>query len=126
MGDAQPEEEKEDPEVDRLIERTKRSYAYKQAALLDQYQKGLITQKEYQEQERELLEEHLDQMLSSRINFANQVSQIASQASQLVSTLSQREELAVENKYAAQLKAAKGNATKTAALEEQMEEEKKL
>lgn len=125
MGDAQPEEEKEDPEIDRLIERTKRTYAYKQAALLDQYQKGLITQKEYQEQERELLEEHLDQMLSSRINFANQVSQIASQASQLVSTLSQREELAVENKYAAQLKAAKGNATKTAALEEQMEEEKK-
>lgn len=125
MGDAQPEEEKEDPEVDRLIERTKRTYTYKQAALLDQYQKGLITQKEYQEQERELLEEHLDQMLSSRINFANQVSQIASQASQLVSTLSQREELAVENKYAAQLKAAKGNAAKTAALEEQMEEEKK-
>lgn len=125
MGDVKPEEEKEDPEVDRLIERTKRFYEYKQAALLDQYQKGLITQKEYQEQERELLEEHLEQMLTSRINFANQVSQIASQASQLVSTLSQREELAVENKYAAQLKAAKGNATKTAALEEQMEEEKK-
>lgn len=125
MGDVQPEEEKEDPEVDRLIERTKKSYAYKQAALLDQYQKGLITQKEYQEQERELLEEHLEQMLASRINFSNQASQVASQASQLVSTLSQREELAVENKYAAQLKAAKGNATKTAALEEQMEEEKK-
>lgn len=125
MGDINPEEEKEDPEVDRLIERTKKSYAYKQAALLDQYQKGLITQKEYQEQERELLEEHLEQMLASRINFANQVSEIASQASQLVSTLSQREELAIENKYAAQLKAAKGNAAKTAALEEQMEEEKK-
>lgn len=119
------EEEETDPEVDRLIERTKKSYAYKQAALLDQYQKGLITQKEYQEQERELLEEHLEQMLASRINFANQVSEIASQASQLVSTLSQREELAIENKYAAQLKAAKGNAAKTAALEEQMEEEKK-
>lgn len=125
MGNVQPEEEKEDPELDGLIERTKRSYTYKQAALLDQYQKGLITQKEYQEQERQLLEEHLEQMLASRINFANQVSQIASQASQLVSILSQREELAIENKYAAQLKAAKGNAAKTAALEEQMEEEKK-
>lgn len=125
MGDVKPEEEKEDPEVDRLIERTKRSYAYKQAALLDQYQKGLITQKEYQEQERELQEEHLNTMLSAQINYANQVAQVASQASQLVSQLCQREELAVENKYAAQLKAAKGNATKTAALEEQMEEEKK-
>lgn len=119
------EEEEADPELDRLIERTKRSYEYKQAALKDQYEKGLITQKEYQEQERQLLEEHLGQMLSSRINFANQVSQVASQASQLVSALQQREELAIENKYASQLKAAKGNAEKTAALEEQMEEEKK-
>lgn len=120
-----PEEEEADPELDRLIERTKRTYAYKKAALEDDYNEGLISQKEYQQQERELLEEHLEQMLSSRIGFANQVSQIASQASQLVSALSQREELAIENKYAAELKAAKGNATKTAALQEQMEEEKK-
>lgn len=125
VTDVKPEAEKEDPELDRMIERTKKSYAYKQAALQNEYQKGLITQQEYQQQERELLQEHLEQMLSSRINFANQVSQIASQASQLVSALSQREEAAVENKYAAQLKAAKGNATKTAALQEQMEEEKK-
>ena len=125
MGDYKPEDEKEDPEVDRLIERTKKAYEYKQAALLDQYEKGLITQKEYQEKERELQEEHLETMLSSQINYANQVAQIASQASQLVSKLSQSEELAIENKYAAQLKAAKGNAEKTAALEEQMEEEKK-
>lgn len=125
IGDVKVEDEKEDPEVERLIERTKKSYEYKQAALLDQYEKGLITQKEYQEQERELQEEHLETMLSKQINYANQVAQIASQASQLVSKLSQSEELAIENKYAAQLKAAKGNAKKTAALEEQMEEEKK-
>jgi TP901 family phage tail tape measure protein len=125
IGDIKVEEEKEDPEVERLIERTKKSYEYKQAALLDQYEKGLITQKEYQEQERELQEEHLETMLSKQINYANQVAQIASQASQLVSKQSQSEELAIENKYAAQLKAAKGNAKKTAALEEQMEEEKK-
>lgn len=125
IGDIKVEDEKEDPEVERLIERTKKSYEYKQAALLDQYEKGLITQKEYQEQERELQEEHLETMLSKQINYANQVAQIASQASQLVSKLSQSEELAIENKYAAQLKAAKGNAKKTAALEEQMEEEKK-
>lgn len=125
IGDIKIEDEKEDPEVERLIERTKKSYEYKQAALLDQYEKGLITQKEYQEQERELQEEHLETMLSKQINYANQVTQIASQASQLVSKLSQSEELAIENKYAAQLKAAKGNAKKTAALEEQMEEEKK-
>lgn len=120
-----PEEEKEDPGLDNLIERTKQSYEYKQAALKDQYDKGLLTQKEYQDQERELLEEHLTEMLSSRMNFANQVSQIAGQAAQLVSALSQREEIAVENKYAAQLKAAKGNAEKTADINEQMEEEKK-
>lgn len=125
IGDVKVEDEKEDPEVERLIERTKKSYEYKQAALLDQYEKGLITQKEYQEQERELQEEHLETMLSKQINYANQVAQIASQASQLVSKLSQSEELAIENKYAAQLKAAKGNAKKTAALEKQMEEEKK-
>lgn len=125
IGDIKVEEEKEDPEVERLIERTKKSYEYKQAALLDQYEKGLITQKEYQEQERELQEEHLETMLSKQINYANQVAQIVSQASQLVSKQSQSEELAIENKYAAQLKAAKGNAKKTAALEEQMEEEKK-
>lgn len=125
ISDVKVEEEKEDPEVDRLIERTKKTYEYKQAALMDQYEKGLIAQKEYQEQERELQEEHLNTMLSSQINYANQVAQVASQASQLVSQLSQREQLAVENKYTAQLKAAKGNATKTAALEEQMEEEKK-
>lgn len=125
IGDVKVEDEKDDPEVERLIERTKKSYEYKQAALLDQYEKGLITQKEYQEQERELQEEHLETMLSKQINYANQVAQIASQASQLVSKLSQSEELAIENKYAAQLKAAKGNAKKTAALEEQMEEEKK-
>lgn len=120
-----PEEEEEDPELANLIERTKKTYTYKQAALKNEYEKGLITQKEYQDQERELLEEHLTEMLSSRMNFANQANQIASQATQLVTTLSQREEIAVENKYAAQLKAAKGNAEKTAALNEQMEEEKK-
>lgn len=119
------EEEEADPELDKLIERTKKSYEYKQAALKDQYSKGLLTQKEYQDQERELLEEHLTEMLSSRMNFANQVNQVAGQAAQLVSALSQREEIAVENKYAGQLKAAKGNAEKTAAINEQMEEEKK-
>lgn len=119
------EEEKEDPALANLIERTKKTYEYKQTSLKDQYDKGLVTQKEYQDQERELLEEHLTEMLSSRMNFANQVSQIAGQAAQLVSTLSQREEIAIENKYAGELKAAKGNAEKTAALNEQIEEEKK-
>ena len=50
---------------------------------------------------------------------------MASPAAQLVSTLIRREEIAVETKYAKQLKAAKGNAEETARLQEQMEEEKK-
>lgn len=119
------EEEKEDPALANLIEQTQKTYEYKQTSLKDQYDKGLLTQKEYQDQEREMLEEHLTEMLSSRMNFANQVSQVAGQAAQLVSALSQREEIAIENKYAGELKAAKGNAEKTAALNEQMEEEKK-
>lgn len=125
IGKEDQEEEKEDPEMDKLIERTKRSYEYKQAELKNQYEKNEITQLEYQQRERDLQQEHLEEMLSSRINFANQASQIASQAASLVSAMQRSEELAVENKYAGQLKAAKGNAEKTAALEEQMEEEKK-
>lgn len=125
IGKEDQEEEKEDPEMDKLIERTKRSYEYRQAELKNQYEKNEITQLEYQQRERDLQQEHMEGMLSSRIAFADQVSQIAQQAAQLVNTLSQREELAVDNKYAAQLKAAKGNAEKTAAIEEQMEEEKK-
>lgn len=125
MGGVDQEEEEADPELEKLIERTKKSYEYKQADLKNQYEKNEITQLEYQQRERDLQQKHLEEMLSSRIAFADQVSQIAQQAAQLVSTLSQREELAVDNKYAAQLKAAKGNAQKTAALNEQMEEEKK-
>lgn len=125
IGGVDQEDEETDPEMDKLIERTKRSYEYKQEELKNQYENNEITQLEYQQRERDLQQEHLEEMLSSRMNFANQVGQIASQAASLVSAMQQREELAVENKYAGQLKAAKGNAEKTAALEEQMEEEKK-
>jgi TP901 family phage tail tape measure protein len=56
---------------------------------------------------------------------AQSISEIASKAGDFSSKLQEAETLHIENKYAAQLKAAKGNSEKTAEIEAKMEEEKK-
>lgn len=56
---------------------------------------------------------------------AEDVLAVANQAATFSSRLQETEALAVENKYARQLKAAEGNAEATAALQEKMENEKK-
>lgn len=56
---------------------------------------------------------------------AEDVLAIANQAATLSARLQDTEALAVENRYAKQLKAAEGNAEATAALEDKMEKEKK-
>lgn len=56
---------------------------------------------------------------------AENINAIANQSGELSAKLQEAETLRIENKYAKQLKAAKGNAEKTAQIEVQMEEEKK-
>ena len=55
---------------------------------------------------------------------AEDISKISTEVGNLSSKLQEAEILSVENKYASQLKAAKGNADQTKVLEEQMEAEK--
>lgn len=55
---------------------------------------------------------------------AQDIIDIASKAGDFSSKLQEAESLSIENKYAAQLKAAKGNADETKAIEEQMEADK--
>lgn len=55
---------------------------------------------------------------------AEDISKVSSELGNLSSNLQQAETLSIENKYAAKLKAAKGDAEQTKAIEEQMEAEK--
>lgn len=124
-GGVKAEEEEADAALDAQIEKWKTTYSVKQAMLVNDYEKGLITQQEYQEAERKLLQEHLQMKLQAYMDNAQAVNDISNQAGDLVDALRQREELSIENKYAKELKAAKGNAAKTAEINERMEAEKK-
>lgn len=124
-GGVKAEEEEADAALDAQIEKWKTTYSVKQAMLVNDYEKGLITQQEYQEAERKLLQEHLQMKLQAYMDNAQAVNDISNQAGDLVDALQQREEISIETKYAKELKAAKGNAAKTAEINERMEQEKK-
>jgi len=124
-GGVKAEEEQTDPAMDALVEAGNRSYKVKQELLVKEYEDGLLTQQEYQLAERKLLQEHLEMKLQAYMDNAQAVNDISTQAGDLVDALRQREEISIETKYAKELKAAKGNAAKTAEINERMEAEKK-
>lgn len=124
-GGIKGEEEQTDPAMDALVEAGNRSYKVKQELLVKEYEDGLLTQQEYQLAERKLLQEHLEMKLQAYMDNAQAVNDISNQAGDLVDALRQREEISIETKYAKELKAAKGNAAKTAEINERMEQEKK-
>lgn len=124
-GGIKGEDEQTDPAMDALVEAGSKSYNAKRRLLEKEYENGLLTQQEYQEAERKLLQEHLQMKLQAYMDNAQAVNDISNQAGDLVDALRQREELSIENKYAKELKAAKGNAAKTAEINERMEQEKK-
>lgn len=124
-GGVKQEDEETDSSLDAQIEKWKTTYSVKQDLLVNDYEKGLITQQEYQEAERRLLQEHLEMKLQAYMDNSQAINDISNQAGDLVDALQQREELAIENKYAKELKAAKGNSSKTAEINERMEQEKK-
>lgn len=119
------DEEEEDEDINRQIEIWKKSYDIKHALLVDELEKGIITQEEFNELEREMQEEHLEKMLEKKMEYAQMAGDIAYQASQLVDALQNKEMISIENKYAKEIKAAAGNKEKQQQLQEQMEEEKK-
>lgn len=119
------EEEEEDLDLLNKMEAWKRTYNVKHAMLVDELNKGLITQAEFYELERDLQEEHLEKMLSKKMEYTQMAGDIAYQASQLVDALQNKEMISIENKYAKEIKAAAGNKEKQQQLQEQMEEEKK-
>ena len=95
-----------------------RQYKNELAELKKSLKDKLITQKEYEEAVRKL-------KLKTAGQYLQQSAEIAQQGSNLVSALQEAETLAVDNKYAAQLKAAKKAGKDTTALEEKIEQEKK-
>lgn len=90
-----------------------------------QYETGIIGRKQYLENVKQITKAYWEETFADESELANKILDIANVASSFISTLAEAETLAVENKYAKQLQAAKKAGEDTTALEEQIEEEKK-
>lgn len=94
-----------------------------------QYRSDLKLLKDALDQKRITLDRYNKDVARLNIKYAedkaSDVLNIAGEAARFSSNLQESEAIAVENKYAKQLQAAKGNAEATTALQEKMEDEKK-
>jgi TP901 family phage tail tape measure protein len=94
-----------------------------------QYHSDLALLKEALKNKKITLDRYQKDVQKLNVKFAEDkaedVLNIANEAARFSSTLQESETLAIENKYAKQLKAAEGNAEATTALQEKMEDEKK-
>lgn len=89
------------------------------------HDKGLLSEEDYQRKLAEMNQKHWEETYGESYKFAGEINKMASAASQIMANIIEAETLAVDNKYAAQIKAAKKAGKDTTALEEQVEKEKK-
>ena len=106
-----------------------KEYANALSELKTAYQAQLLLYENDEKKKREITERYEKDVTKIKVKQAEQtaqeISEIMTAASNLSQTLQESETLAVDNKYAEQLKAAKAAGKDTTALEAQIEEEKK-
>lgn len=90
----------------------------------ENYDKGLIGTKQYLDNQHKIVQSYWEEKFAKANNIAESISKVANAAANVVSQIAEAETLAVDNKYAAQLKAAKKAGKDTTAIEEKIESEK--
>lgn len=111
-------------EEDPIIDTTRYTLALRLKILEAFYKKGLITEKEYQDQSAEMVEDHWDKTFKKARKTAEGIEKVSDVSAAIVSNIVDAQTLAVDSKYAAQLKAARKSGQDTTALEEKIEQEK--
>lgn len=100
----------------------------RQKEIIDEYNSDLFLLKKALDKKKLTLEQYEKAVAKIKAKVAQKnaedISQVASEASALSTTLQDAQLLAVENKYAKELKAAKGNAEETTKIEEKIAAEK--
>lgn len=89
------------------------------------FEDGYIGEKEFIENLRRIHQAYWEERFAREMDLAEQISAFAMQTTNFVSSLQNAQLLAVENRHAAELRAARGNAQKTLEIQERIEEEKK-
>ena len=108
-----------------IIDTENYTMALRLAILKAFHEKGLLSEKEYNQKVADLTQENWEELYGKSYKFAGEINKVASAASQIMANIIESETIAVDNKYAAQIKAAKKAGKDTTALEEQVEKEKK-
>lgn len=100
----------------------------RQKEIIDEYNSDLFLLKKALDKKKLTLEQYEKAVAKIKAKVAQKnaedIAQVASEASALSTTLQDAQLLAVENKYAKELKAAKGNAEETTKIEEKIAAEK--
>lgn len=91
----------------------------------EDFDNGIVGRKQYLDNVKSITTGYYEDLFADETDFANKTLEIANQAASFVQTLAEAEMVAVENKYAEELKAAKKAGKDTTALEDQIESEKK-
>ncbi len=90
-----------------------------------EYDAGIIGRKQYLENIRNITRSYWEEIFADQHELANKILAVANKATDFVKNLAEAETIAIENKYAKQLDAARKAGTDTTKLEEKIEEEKK-
>lgn len=91
----------------------------------EEFDKGIIGRKQYLDNTKQITRQYYDERFAKETDFAEKSLEIAHVASQFVQSLAEAETMAIDNKYAKQLDAARKAGQDTTQLEEQIEQEKK-
>ena len=89
------------------------------------YKEGLIGEKEYLDNNRQIYGEYIDNKFAKEQQLAQDISQVASAAADLSASMQDAAMMRVDNKYAKELDAARRAGKDTTAIEEKIEKEKK-
>jgi TP901 family phage tail tape measure protein len=88
------------------------------------YDKGIIGRRQYLDNTKQITKTYYDEIFADASDIAESISLISEAAGNVVNNIVEAETLAVENKYAKQLKAARKAGKDTTKLEEKIEDEK--
>lgn len=116
------EEAEEDPLLKHVSK--KDELALRLSNLQESFRKGLLAEEQYYEQRKKLLDDYVQEATAKERQSAEESAAIATGLGETVNLIEQREILSVENKYAARIKAAKGNKEAEEQLNAALEAEK--
>lgn len=116
------EEEEEEPAIKKVAKEDE--LALRLRHLKESFDKGILAEQEYYDKRKELLNDYVAEATKKEREKVDLALEMTSSLGELVNQVEQAEISSVENRYAAKLKAAKGNKEEEERLTEEMEEEK--